>query len=341
MKEVEQFSIGGYVFALEKDAVGQLSSYITELETHYLPQEGGKEILEGIEERIAELLSDKVSAGGVVTLSNVQGIIDIIGRPETIEADNPQAEAPSGKGVKKLFRDIENKRLGGVCSGFAAYFGVDVTVIRIVVTVIAAAVFFGGISSGAWSFTIPFVYCILWIAMPPARTAQDRWAMRGDNGSLDDIRRNVRSGIQEMGETAREVGRGDFFRNFGRAFLVFVGLILLLVGTSGLASAAVLSLKGDVLFGTNMNAVLQELYDNVPWAYDFISTPWLVALLALAILLPFVGMLYGGIQLLFGFKNPSWRPGLLIFMIWLIIMVVLMVIFFAGALSQGYYCDWW
>ena len=68
--------------------------------------------------------------------------------------------------------------------------------------------------------------------------------------------------------------------------------------------------------------------------YDLLSTPWVVVLAALAVILPFVGLLYGGIQLIFGFKSPSWKPGLVIFVLWLIIVIVLMVLLFAGAAAD-------
>jgi hypothetical protein len=58
-----------------------------------------------------------------------------------------------------------------------------------------------------------------------------------------------------------------------------------------------------------------------------------MVLVALAVILPFVGILYGGIQMIFGFKSPSWKPGLVIFVLWLIILVVLGVLGFAGIIS--------
>ena len=64
-----------------------------------------------------------------------------------------------------------------------------------------------------------------------------------------------------------------------------------------------------------------------------LATPWVVALAALAVILPFVGMLYGGIQLIFGFKSPSWRPGLVIFILWLIVIIVLLVLGCATMIS--------
>ena len=184
-----------------------------------------------------------------------------------------------------------------------------------------------------WSLTVPAVYCVLWLAMPAARTAQDRWAMSGESGTADEIRRNVQSGIREMGDTAREVAHSDFFKQFGRIFLIFIGLVLLITGTSGLASISVLSLKGVDLFGVPYMEFMDELADHAPVFLDLMNTTWVMVLVALAVILPFVGILYGGIQMIFGFKSPSWKPGLVIFVLWLIILVVLGVLGFAGIIS--------
>lgn len=333
MTQTEQYSIGGYAFTLEKEAAEVLSRYIRDLENHYLHQEGGREIMDGIEERIAELLGERCR-GRVVAAEDIRGVIEVIGRPERIEAEDPQAENEAPKGKKKLFRDLENKRLGGVCSGLASFFGMDVTWLRLGFAVLTLITFFSGVEhDGAWSLSIPALYCILWVAMPAARTAQDRWAMKGDSGTADEIRRNVQAGIHEMGDAAREVARSDFFKQFGRIFLVAVGIILLIGGTSGLASMSLLTFHGPQLFHIPWNEWLQELADEAPFITDLLSQTWGVVLLALAVILPFVGLLYGGIQLIFGFKSPSWKPGLVIFVLWLIDLVVLAVVLAAGAIS--------
>ena len=334
MKETEQISVGGYAFILEQDASQALGKYISELESHYLQQEGGKEIMEGIEERVAELLLDKCGNGRVGTLAHVQAVIDVVGRPERIEADDPATEAPTGeKPRKRLFRDLAHKSLGGVCSGLAAYFDIEVAWLRIGFIVLTVINFFGGMHSGMWSLTVPAVYCVLWLAMPAARTAQDRWAMSGESGTADEIRRNVQSGIREMGDTARDVAHSDFFKQFGRIFLIIIGLVLLITGTSGLASISVLSLKGVDLFGVPYMEFMDELSEHAPVFLDLMNTTWVMVLVALAVILPFVGILYGGIQMIFGFKSPSWKPGLVIFVLWLIILVVLGVLGFAGIIS--------
>ena len=81
---------------------------------------------------------------------------------------------------------------------------------------------------------------------------------------------------------------------------------------------------------------MEEVNEHAPFLMDMLATDWVVALLALAVILPFVGILYGGIQLIFGFKSPSWKPGLVIFVLWLIIVIVLLVMLLAGAASAGH-----
>ena len=335
MKEVERVSIGGYAFTLETDASAAAKAYLTELEAHYLGQEGGREIMEGIEERMAELLLDRCGNSGIVNLSAVQSVIDILGRPDKIEADDPapQAAPQAERPRKKLYRDLEHKQLGGVCSGLANYFEIDVAWLRIGFIVLAALCFFGVFHSGGWSLTVPVIYVVLWLAMPAARTAQERWAMKGDPATADDIRRNVQTGIHEMGDTAREVAGSDFFKTAGKVLVVVVGMLLLVTGTSGLASLSIVGLKGPILFGVPYQHFISELTAEAPALMDLLATPWVVALLVTAIVLPFIGMLYGGIQLIFGFKKPAWKPGLVIFVLWLIVVIVLLVLFCTAFLS--------
>ncbi len=343
MKEIERLSIGGYAFTLETDAAAEVERYLKDLEAHYLGQEGGKEIMEGIEERMAELLLERCGAGRVATVADIRGIISILGRPERIEADDPQPERPQEKPQKKLYRDLENKRVAGVCAGLGNYFNVDVALIRIVFTVIAVALFFGAADEGAWSLLGFVAYGILWLAMPPARTAQERWAMNGDKGTLQDIQRNVRNGIQEMGEVARKGVRevGDAVRSpkgseFGKILLIAIGLAFLLSGVSGLASVSVLGLAGNGVLHFPLDSFLSELHSEAPVFYDMLDTPWILVLAILAVVLPLIGLIYLGVRFIFGFKAPSWKPGLVILVLWLVVLVVLAVLVFAGVASTEY-----
>ena len=342
MTEIEKVSIGGYAFTLEKAASEEVGQYLKNLEAHYLGQPGGKEIMEGIEERMAELLLERCGSNGVATMADIQGIIGILGRPERIEADDPGPAEAREAPRKKLYRDLENKKIGGVCAGLGNYFNFDVVAMRIIFCVIALALFFTGADEGVWSLSGFAAYAILWLAMPAARTAQERWAMKGDAGTLDDIQRNIRNGVEEMGDAARrgmnEVrdtvrGHGN---ELGKILLLVIGIILLLGGVSGLASVSVIGLKGPTLLSAPIDRFLDDMSLHAPAFYEMVNTPWILILVVLAVVLPLIGLIYGGIQLIFGFKPPKWRPGLVIFVLWLIVLVVLAVLFAMGVVSTEY-----
>ena len=342
MTEIEKVSIGGYAFTLEKAAAEEVGQYLKNLEAHYLGKPGGKEIMEGIEERMGELLLERCGRTGVATMADIQGIIGILGRPERIEADDPEPEQAQARPQKKLYRDLENKKIAGVCAGLGNYLNFDVVAMRIIFCVITLALFFTGAEKGVWSLSGFAAYAILWLAMPAARTAQERWAMKGDAGTLDDIQRNIRNGVQEMGDAARRGVRevGDTVRangnELGKILLLIIGIFLLLGGVSGLASVSVLGLKGPTLFSAPLDRFLDDMSVNVPIFYDMVNTPWIMVLAILAVVLPLIGLIYGGIQLIFGFKPPKWRPGLVIFVLWLVVLVVLAVLFAMGVVSTEY-----
>ena len=342
MTEIEKVSIGGYAFTLEKAAAEEVGQYLKNLEAHYLGKPGGKEIMEGIEERMAELLLERCGRGRVATMADIQSLIGILGRPERIEADDPEPSQAQAKPQKKLYRDLENKKIAGVCAGLGNYFNFDVVAIRIIFCVITLALFFTGVEEGVWSLSGFAVYVILWLAMPAARTAQERWAMKGDAGTLDDIQRNIRNGVEEMGDAARRGMREvtDTVRGhgneLGKILLLVIGIILLLGGVSGLASVSVIGLKGPTLLSAPIDSFLDDMSLHAPAFYEMVNTPWILVLVILAVVLPLIGLIYGGIQLIFGFKPPKWRPGLVIFVLWLIVLVVLAVLFAMGVVSTEY-----
>ena len=83
---------------------------------------------------------------------------------------------------KKLFRDPDDKKIGGVCSGLALFLGIDVVFIRIIFLI--ALLFVGG---GFWA------YVIFWIVAPEVRTAVEKCEMRGLPPTAENIRRFTNS----------------------------------------------------------------------------------------------------------------------------------------------------
>ena len=187
MTEVQKVSIGGYAFTLEVEAYAIVKQYLDELEAHYAPLEGGAEVMEGFEERMAELLYEKCADDGVASVAEVQEIIDILGKPSTIEAESdpePRKESEPDNDKKKakrrLYRDPVNKMVGGVCSGLGAYFRCDVVLIRIIfigLTILGCVISYHSRHIDSLGMFAPLAYLICWIAMPEARTVKQRWEM--------------------------------------------------------------------------------------------------------------------------------------------------------------------
>ena len=332
MKQIEKVSIGGYAFSLEKEASQAVEAYLKEMSEYY----PNPEIVEGIEERMAELLLEKTPKDGVVSLASVREIIEILGRPEKIEAEEPeQSSARQETPRKKLYRDMENAKLGGVCSGLASYFNIDVAVFRILFAAAAIAGFFGGLDDAiGLSFTFPLIYILLWVCMPAALTAKQRWEQKGEDGTAESIRRTIESGAAEVSDALYQVGKSPAWGRLGRAMEAFMGALLLIISVSGLFALGLGIFGADWLgLRDTIDTAVSDVTGFYPQFKAIIGEYWVQALIAAVCVLPFIGMLYGSIMMLFHFKSPSWHPGLVIFILWLVAVVALAVLFFAGVFS--------
>ncbi len=88
------------------------------------------------------------------------------------------------KAIKKLFRSTDDRVLGGVSSGIASYFGVDVVVIRVVFVI---SIFLGGAGL--------LVYLILWIITPEAKSITEKMQMQGEPVTISNIEENVKKSL--------------------------------------------------------------------------------------------------------------------------------------------------
>src|SRR5690606_11605819 len=89
---------------------------------------------------------------------------------------------------KKMFRDPDQKVLGGVAGGVAAYLGIDIVAIRILFVVFTVV---GGLGL--------FLYIVLWIILPEARTVTDRVRMQGEPVTLSNIESTLKRNRTESG----------------------------------------------------------------------------------------------------------------------------------------------
>ena len=335
MKPVENVSIGGYVFSLEDDACQAVRKYMSELETFYAKVESGSEVLEGIEERMSELLLEQSGRGGVVTLPMVEVAIATLGKPEAIEEessindDKQSGNTDDLKVKRKLYRDPANGKVAGVCAGLGAFFGVDTTVFRIlfVVLTLAGCGFFmrhGWLNTP--SMFAPIVYAILWICMPQARTVRQRDELHGEKGTVDAISARIQSAAKEVEEAANNVAKSDSAKAFWRILALCIGIVFLVAGVSGVVSLGCVTIGDNFLSKTFfLNRFLEEVAQEAPLALDMFSYPPLVIALAVVVALPFIAFIYAGIMLIFDLKAPKWHPGLCLFVVWLIALTVLAV----------------
>ncbi len=165
MKKVITAGVGGRSFTINEDAYGRLESYLNLFRAH-VREVGTQEVMDELESRIAELFYQEVGdSDRVVDMELVEKVISQLGMPDG--TDSSAAEEPA-KAVRKLYRDTDDVRVAGVCSGLALYFGIDTALVRILMLVALLAG-----SVGFW------LYVILWIAVPKAVTPAQKCELRG------------------------------------------------------------------------------------------------------------------------------------------------------------------
>ena len=182
MKKVVTVGIGGRSFVIDEDAYQKLNLYLSRFRERTRMGLQSGDVMEDLEQRIAELFSESLGSRlEVVNINMVNNVINQLGMPdgEPMESDfASQGETTSQGASRKLFRDPDNKQLGGVCSGLAHYLNVDVVLIRVLFVI---AFFMGG--TGFWA------YIIFWIVAPLAYTAAQKCEMRGLPVTAENLRR--------------------------------------------------------------------------------------------------------------------------------------------------------
>ncbi|MBO7278254.1 MAG: PspC domain-containing protein [Bacteroidales bacterium] len=183
MKKVVNVGIGGRSFILEEDAYFRLDQYLELFRQRTQMGYLTREVMEDLECRIAEIFTETLSSREeVVNLALVERVIAQLGMPDGEGASGSEFkynEPYAGQKInKKLYRDSDNKLVGGVCSGFSCYFDVDVTVLRVL---FLAALILGGF--GFW------IYIVVWFVAPMAKTASQKCEMRGLPINAENLRR--------------------------------------------------------------------------------------------------------------------------------------------------------
>jgi phage shock protein PspC (stress-responsive transcriptional regulator) len=304
MNKVININFQGRILPIEELAYEMLKQYIESLRVYFANEEGRDEIINDIECRIAELCEDRLKKGTVcIAAQDMNLIIASIGRPADFEAQDgfeantnanagtnqAQANGQTASGQtyqKRLYRDEQNKVLGGVCSGIANYLNLDPIIIRILWILLFGISFFaylllwiavpstsvkevggvrkrlfrdldkkviGGVCAGMskylgvkvgiirvlfllptillifnwnhfhlfqfWDFDdfsnffdvtfMPgpiFVYIVLWLVLPEARTSADKLEMMGEKVDINSIKNAIQTDLEGFGKRAKTWG---------------------------------------------------------------------------------------------------------------------------------------
>ena len=180
-------NINGIVFHIEEDAYEVLRSYMTEVKRHFAYSPDSEEIVTDIENRLAEMFNERLAADQkqVIVLADVQFVTGTMGNVNEFDIDDEDDRF--SKSGRKLFRDEDDKILGGVCAGLGHYFSVEPRWMRLLAIIL---IFIGGIG-------LP-VYIILGVIMPAAVTRADKMAMKGEPINIQNFKRNFDEEVEGL-----------------------------------------------------------------------------------------------------------------------------------------------
>jgi phage shock protein PspC (stress-responsive transcriptional regulator) len=183
MKITVSINLGGYSFNIDEDAYAELKRYLKNLELHFAGEESSSEILSDIESRMAELLRAKLTNyKQVINIEDVHQIITVLGTPEDIsDTEGPTLRDKfSSPGYHRMYRDTDHSVIGGVCAGIAAYWDIELWLVRLIFFVLAMM----GVGI--------LIYLILYIVLPEAKTTAEKIAMKGNPVNIHNIKDSVK-----------------------------------------------------------------------------------------------------------------------------------------------------
>ncbi|MEX0883987.1 MAG: PspC domain-containing protein [Cyclobacteriaceae bacterium] len=239
-------------------------------------------------------------------------------------------EKPEDKNIKKLYRNPDDRVLGGVGSGLAAYLNIDVIWIRLA--------FFGLIFVGGSGFVL---YLILWIITPLAKSITERIEMKGGAITLSNIETTLQQNLSSEKIKEESTGKkmvlapfrflGDVINGIGRALgpfgrfmlevvrvifglvIFFIGMLLLII------PLAFLGIYSEILTNNSWG----NLFDTLPIeAITELLPVWLAIVASIIILVPGIVLVILGISVLIKRNLIEGRFGLIVFGFWFMCILI-------------------
>ena len=339
MKKNITVNIFGTLYPIDEDAYELLQKYNENMRRYYSRMEDGEEIVDDVEHRVAELLSELQSQGVMaITIDHVKDIITRIGDPQEMDgSDIPgdtdsagantdyesnsrtsrtttsangenagervhqqAADIPDGDMTRKLFRDPEDKILGGVLSGLSHYFGIKEPIVLRLLMILLLIMSFS---------TLTILYIIAWILIPEAITPEDRLRMYGKPVSAKAINEELMRGVNATSEFVRNPNHQDTARGCLSAAIKFVlfcigGFVVFILGT--ILFAMLMAIFGISIAGIMGGAGIISDIDPEFQAFIMDCPKWLSITTAVCALLVIGIPLFGLIRALL---RRSGEPG--------------------------------
>ncbi len=310
MNKTVSANIGGFIFHIEEDAFGVLKRYLDAIKSRFSNINGSQEIVEDIEARIAEMLQEKLDGKKqVINDKDVDDIINQMGRPEDIgneeETTNSTSQnqeyTSSGEQsytTKRLYRNVDDRILGGVCSGLTAYFGIGEP-LWLRLAFLLSFIFFG---SGF------ILYIILWIAMPEAKTTAQKMEMKGEPINLSNIEKTVKEEVDNIkkkfnadpekskwhnGLTQLLSAVGEIILRIGNIFVRFASVIISIIAALVFFSLIIAICFGGVSTYAILNSLQSIVFTSGVEGTVFTFSTLAVAFMPLIILIYAVSKLIG------------------------------------------------
>ncbi|APQ16020.1 PspC domain-containing protein [Maribacter hydrothermalis] len=350
MNKTVNINLANMLFHIDEEAYNKMRRYLESVKRSFANTPGSDEIIADIEARIAELFHDKLeNERQVITQKEVDEVIAIMGQPEDymvdeeIFEDEPRTKTASTNKdrVKKLYRDTEKKYVAGVSSGLAHYFGIDPLWIRLIWIFLTIFTWGGFI----------FIYGLLWILIPEAKTTAQKLDMSGETVNISNIERKVKEGFDDVADRVKSVdyekvgntvkkGGKTIFDTFGdivmflfKIFGKFIGILLVIIGATTLIGLFVGLFTVGILDIIHVPGI--DFY-NVVNSTDL--PIWVVSLLAFfAIGIPFFFLMYLGLKILVNnLKSIGTIAKFSLLGLWLISIILLIVFGIREAASHAY-----
>jgi phage shock protein PspC (stress-responsive transcriptional regulator) len=309
MNKTVNINLANTLFHIDDEAYNKLRRYLESIKRSFSGTAGSDEIIADIEARVAELFLEKMENDRqVITQKEVDAVIAIMGQPEDymidedIFEDQPRSSHPkSERKTKKLYRDIDQKYIGGVCSGLEYYLGFDALWIRLIFILLGVFTGFGFIA-----------YILLWILVPEASSTSQKLDMTGKPINISNIERKVKEGFDDVSDAVKSVdyekvgnkvksGSKSFFDTIGdiimfffKVFGKFIGILLIIIGASTLIGLFIALFSVGIIDAVHLPGV--DFYEIVNTSG---SPVWLISLLLFfAVGIPFFFLLYLGLKIL-------------------------------------------